>query len=226
VLICIDPFRDANTGEENSNDDMRMVMHHVRAIRDVTGAAVLLVHHLSKPPGNAKDKNPTTSIFDRFRGAGALRGSWDGALGKEARVKTPNCIKARMEAETRGGRSAGVFGLQLDITDDGHGNAQTAGYAFFRDVDEMMGKDGEGEKGAEVADVRDSARKDILGFLHRIAAKNPNDPGCAAPFIAQGTGLSLRTVQRHLQALERAAFVNHEGRRYFLVEPEDRSETD
>lgn len=47
-LIVIDPWRNHIAGEENSAEDTKKALHIVAQLRDVTGAVVLIPHHLNK----------------------------------------------------------------------------------------------------------------------------------------------------------------------------------
>lgn len=222
-LLCIDPLRDANSGEENSNDDMRAVMHRVRAIRDVLGCAVMLVHHLSKPGAETKGA-AQGSIFDRFRGAGALRGAWDAGIGKDTRQRSPTCIKSRMEVETRGGRGAGVFALQLDITDDDHGNARCAGYAFYRDPADLFGTPTEATKEPTTqGERRDGAKGRLLALLtrelRRDLARGVEPQAWSSAYLAGQVGISKSGVHRYLSELEAEGSVIGTPRGFRATDP-------
>ncbi len=66
VFIVLDPYFDLTTAQENDNSAQRPVVQYVRRLATETGAAVPIVHHVSKPSeGRAR--------IDRVRGASALR---------------------------------------------------------------------------------------------------------------------------------------------------------
>lgn len=208
-LICIDPLRDASSGEENSNDDMRDVMHRIRAIRDVTGAAILINHHLSKP-GDGKGGG-NASIFDRFRGAGAIRGAYDAGIGIDSK-RTPGTIKSKVEVELRGGRGAGVFGLQLDISDDDHGAAVSAGWAHFDDPKDMDDGDARGRQQQD----KDDGKIRVLGVLRREYMRDrkahEEPQGRTCPPIAKELSMAESTVRRWMGELENDGRITKLGR--------------
>lgn len=226
VAIMIDPFRDANSGEENSNDDMRRVMQRVRMIRDMLHTTVILNHHMSKPSAGANGKAPiaAVSLFDRFRGASAIRGAWDGALAKESVQKAPGSIWARYEVETRGGRNAGAFGLKLQLTDDADGNATAAEYDFYRDpqvlIEEAKGQK-EGNPKEEPVDKKVVVLKAIRALHYQHATEEHELPTFSGAEIAAVCRLPDRTVARLLQVLQEERRIVPQGRkwRYSIAQP-------
>lgn len=218
VLICIDPLRDANSGEESSNDDMRIVMHRARAIRDVTGATVLIVHHMSKPE-NAKGA-PTGSIFNRFRGASAIRGAYDGGIAVETKRKDETNIYSKIEVELREGRGAGVFGLHLNVIDDDDGAAKCAGWAHYKDVKVMLGESMEEEENRI-----DRESRGIVAFLReqyeRDVAKRIEPMGTSAPTMSATLKIPDTTLKRRLDDLVREGAVVRAGRGW-IFNPEYR----
>lgn len=219
VAIMIDPFRDANSGEENSNDDMRRVMQRVRMIRDMLRTTVILNHHMSKPGASANGKAPiaAVSLFDRFRGASAIRGAWDGALAKESVQKSPGSIWARYEVETRGGRNAGAFGLKLQLTDDAEGNATAAEYDFYRDpqvlIEESKGQKEGGEK-EKPEDKKVVVLKAIRALHYAHATEEQERPAFTTAQITDTCRLPDRTVQRLIQLLAAEHRIVPEGRKW------------
>lgn len=209
-LICIDPLRDANSGEESSNDDMRTVMHKVRAIREVTGATVLIVHHMSKPEGSKNGAPAAGSIFNRFRGASALRGAYDGGIAVETRQKDETNIRSKIEVEIREGRGAGLFGLHLNVIDDDYGAATVAGWAFYKDLKAMMGD------GPEHMTREDRDRRAVLEHLRMLWRRDDRagvEPvTTSSPPIAQALSIPEATVKRRLDDLVSEGRVSKVGR--------------
>lgn len=219
VLICIDPLRDANSGEENSNDDMRRVMHRARALRDVTGATILIVHHMSKPAKESRN-DQRGSLFHRFRGASAIRGAYDGGIAVEGLFKAESTIKAKIEVELRAGRGAGVFGLHLDIQDDDEGAANVAGWAFHRDPQAMMNEGG-GEDGDGLR-ARGRQLIDVMRVHYAIDKKHGRGMRkWTKPQLSDATGMSTSTTQRELDALEAAGRIAKDGRGWVYVDQDE-----
>jgi hypothetical protein len=147
VLICIDPLRNAFEGEE-TNELLSTVMKRIGAMRDLTGAAFLIVHHLTKGTGDdsKRGKNADVgNIFDRFRGGGSLRGAWDAGIGFETLYRGKDGIKSKVEVELRQGQGAGIFGLDVEFRDDQWGDAVFTKWTHFDDPKEMMQESTEGE---------------------------------------------------------------------------------
>lgn len=110
-LVIIDTLgRSMDGGDENSNSDMNRVATAMDAIRDATGAAVLLVHHTGNETPRRKKNGAETP--QRARGASALRGM----VGTSIHL-------------TRGGQSGAGFadGSEITLTCQ----AQTRGNTFW-----------------------------------------------------------------------------------------------
>lgn len=201
-LVGIDPLRDANTGKENDNDDARVIMHNVRAMRRVARTGVLMQHHMAKP---GEQRGKVEDIFDTFRGASAIRGAWDGGIAKRVKTKTPTSITSVISVETKGSAAAGTFGLNLDITDDNDGHAMSAGWAFYRDPSELDPPP-KGGKATTQAERKDGAKAATLSWLAKAYAQdiagNRAPRTWTAPFIAEQLGRKDRTATwRHLKEL-------------------------
>ena len=69
-LVIFDPFVFGHTADENSTSEMAVVMQHLRHIA-ATGAAVVIVHHVSKAEGSG------------YRGSSSIRGACDLAVVQE-----------------------------------------------------------------------------------------------------------------------------------------------
>jgi RecA-family ATPase len=123
-LIVFDPFRNLHHGDENDSADIIQVMENLRHIRDVTGAAVLVIHHTRKPSANDK-ANPGMAL----RGSGAIFGAVDGLIamssildiGADAADTITNNVFVRVKA----GREQRPFSVSLSIKDGFDGRAET-----------------------------------------------------------------------------------------------------
>lgn len=87
-LIVVDPLRYAHAGKENDSDDMMPVMRKLRALA-VTGAAVLILHHVSRNEGS------------NGRGSSVIQGACDirfvqGMDDKDPSLLTLKCGKTRL----------------------------------------------------------------------------------------------------------------------------------
>lgn len=177
ALICIDPLADAHSVEsENDNAGMRRVMGGPRILRDILGCSVLIVHHLTKSPGDKRDAT-VDGIFNRFRGGGSIRGAYDVGIAYDVVSKAPGCIKTHIDVETRSGRPPGPFGLQLDIVDGVDHHAERATWSFWRDRSEMTA--------SAAGEVAGDARR-VLGALRsewleaRLAEREPTPMSASA----------------------------------------------
>jgi hypothetical protein len=75
-FIVLDNLRRLAEGDENSSADMTPAMEGIEHIKDETGAAVLLLHHVGKSPGRSN------SVY-ASRGSTAIPGFVDYQLGVE-----------------------------------------------------------------------------------------------------------------------------------------------
>ena len=123
-LICFDPFRNLHYGDENDSAAIIQVMDNLRLIRDVTGSAVLVVHHTRKP--SASDKaNPGYAI----RGSGAIFGAVDGLISMmsvDNSERDTDSIVNNIYVRVKGGREASPFSASLTIKDGFDGRASKA----------------------------------------------------------------------------------------------------
>lgn len=130
-IVCLDPLRDVHTAEENSSSEMAPVMANLRALRSILGCSIVFVHHAAKSGGDKSGRRPGQMA----RGSSVIHASVDGgfymSLGKGASECTwPNTVLV----ETKTGRSAGLFGLTLDVEDDENGEARVARWTFSREA--------------------------------------------------------------------------------------------
>ena len=128
-LLCLDPLRDLHTGDENDNTAMSEVIQNLRRIRELTGAAVMFVHHASKLSGDSAKRSPG----QRMRGASAIHGKVDfGMYMVGLETDYENHWTGSAVVEIRDGKGAGVFDLDLSLTDDEHGEAVGADWRVTR----------------------------------------------------------------------------------------------
>ena len=128
-LIVFDPFRNLHYGDENDSADIIQVMENLRHIRDVTGAAVLVIHHTRKP--SASDKaNPGMAL----RGSGAIFGAVDGLIAMSSILDiatdsgygSEDTIMNNVFVRVKAGREQKPFSVSLSIKDGFDGRAETA----------------------------------------------------------------------------------------------------
>jgi hypothetical protein len=140
ALVVLDPLRDLHTGAEDKADDMARITAALRTLRAVLDCAVLFVHHAGKASETQKGRRGG----QRMRGSSALHGAIDAGLHlyeptnavDDARRTTT--MGASVESEVKAGRSAGAFGLSVEIIDseaafDGDvGECERATFTFSR----------------------------------------------------------------------------------------------
>lgn len=140
ALVVLDPLRDLHTGAEDKADDMARITAALRTLRAVLDCAVLFVHHAGKASETQKGRRGG----QRMRGSSALHGAIDAGLHlyeptnavDDARRTTT--MGASVESEVKAGRSAGAFGLSVEIVDseaafDGDvGECERATFTFSR----------------------------------------------------------------------------------------------
>jgi hypothetical protein len=85
ALIVLDTLSRLTVANQNDNTEMERVMANARTICEVTGAAVLLLHHNSKPT----EFNDGTD----FRGASSALGALDSWLNLSAHKRTKEVIR-------------------------------------------------------------------------------------------------------------------------------------
>ena len=121
-LIVFDPFRNLHYGDENNSGDIIKVMENLRAVRDITGAAILVIHHTRKPSASDKN-NPGFAI----RGSGAIFGAVDGliALSNVEDIEDDS-ITNNVFIRVKAGKEAKPFSTSLSILDGPNGRARVA----------------------------------------------------------------------------------------------------
>jgi hypothetical protein len=130
-LLVLDPLRDVHSGEEDKSDSMREVMRRLRLLGELLGCTVLVVHHAGKP----SEANAKRGGGQRLRGSGSIHGSIDsGIYLLDCDGDGVGRFKNTVESEIKGARSAGIFTLTLQITDDDSGEAVRAVWSFMREA--------------------------------------------------------------------------------------------
>jgi RecA-family ATPase len=112
-LVIIDPFRNAHGLDENDSNSVRQLTDNIRDLRDITGASILITHHLRKMSKQDKE-NPGFAL----RGSGAIYGAVDGLITladepKTASAEWLNHVKIRIKA----GKEPDPFLLTLEVSD-------------------------------------------------------------------------------------------------------------
>jgi hypothetical protein len=129
-LLVLDPMRDLHTGEENGSDSMSDVMRRLRALGEILGCAVIVVHHMAKP----SETNGRRGGGQKLRGNGAIHGSLDaGIYFVDSDKNGEDEWTAEIESELKGARSAGFFNLTLKVDDDERGEATRAVWTYERE---------------------------------------------------------------------------------------------
>ncbi|QDP58240.1 MAG: hypothetical protein Unbinned1446contig1004_27 [Prokaryotic dsDNA virus sp.] len=121
-LLVFDPFRNLHFDDENDSAKIIKIMENLRNIRDITGAAVLVIHHTRKPASTDK-ANPGFTI----RGSGAIFGAVDGLISMSS-INDINAegITNNVFVRVKGGREAKPFSVGLHIIDGSDGRARLA----------------------------------------------------------------------------------------------------
>lgn len=121
-MLVFDPFRNLHFGDENDSANIIRVMENLRSIRDITGAAILVIHHTRKPASTDKG-NPGFTI----RGSGAIFGAVDGLIAMSSvHENEGEAITNNVFIRVKGGREAKPFSTSLHIMDGQDGRARLA----------------------------------------------------------------------------------------------------
>ncbi len=75
-LVVLDTLRSMHSGDENDATWMAFILGNLRLIQDMTGAAIMILHHHNKPT-----KENSGSLSYRVRGSTAILGALDGLIG-------------------------------------------------------------------------------------------------------------------------------------------------
>lgn len=220
AIVLLDPLRDLIGGaEENSASEMSAVLHAFRAIRNITGATVLFVHHSGKSSADTKGRRGG----QKLRGSSAIHGALDCGLylsDTKGNLQTnwKNCV----QAEIKGLRGAGIFGLELDVVDDADDAAVTAGWRYYSEVSDM-----EPPSEAGGSPAVESGPTRALAILRReyesAKAKDREVRPMSSSSLAEALRTSKTTVGRWLKQLtdERYLDVHTTGFTYREI-PEQR----
>ncbi len=120
AMIVLDPMRDLHLADEDSSKDMADILGRLRALRDITGATVLFVHHSAKASGDVAKRRSG----QKMRGSSAIHGAIDFGL-YLGNVETDGQSNwtTTVECEIKAAQGAGLFKLDLHVEDDDHGEA-------------------------------------------------------------------------------------------------------
>jgi hypothetical protein len=130
VLVVIDPLRDIHRVNEDSSTEMADILARLRALRDLTGAAIAVTHHAAK---SSKDSSGRRG-GQKLRGSSAIHGALDFGFYILDVEAEPTEWKTTIETEIRAGQSAGTFSLTLKVTDNSDGEAVKADWTFSRAI--------------------------------------------------------------------------------------------
>jgi len=142
-LIVVDSFRQAHTKDENDSGQMGEVMAHFKAITAATGAAVLVLHHATKP--NAAGESSA-------RGSGEILASADCEIALHP--ATPK-LKARAQwRKIRGWKLAdGDETIEFSVVDPCKGRTEVLGSGGDRAPDPELTPEGDTGAAADAAEL-------------------------------------------------------------------------
>lgn len=208
AIVMIDPMRD-NIGdaEENDSAEMSKVMHNLRIIRNITGCAVMLVHHA----GKASKDSAGRRAGQKLRGSSAIHGALDcGLYLQDTHGNMQTNWKNTVAVEVKSARGAGIFGLELDVVDDEEGAAKVAGWHHYKDPDDMDPPDEDAPK-----KPRDDGEGRMLSILrdewHRAKTANREAQGITTKTIAETMGRAQGSVRKWAASLIEKGAVAHSG---------------
>lgn len=221
-LVSLDPLRDIHSGEEDKSDAMSVVMRHARAVGEVLGAGVLLVHHMGKPSESGNKR----SGGQKMRGSGAIHGSVDsGIYIHDTKGDGIKRFSSKVESQVKHGRSAGFFDLTLTIEDDADGRATKAVWVYTKGKAEEKEPDDEADKLAD-ADMDSRVLAALAGGLHSYSITKLHSilGGRKPPITASLTRLEERKLAHQCAYDEEGRFVKSENlRKWKLGAESDRS---
>lgn len=135
-LLVLDPLRDISSAAENESDEMAPVMKRLRLVGELLGCTVAVCHHAGKPTADNAKRRPG----QKLRGSSAIYGSIDSGIYFGIRGGDGvSRFDLEVDVEIKGARSAGHFGLSLEITDDADGGAVRADWTVSHGVAKKPG---------------------------------------------------------------------------------------
>lgn len=209
VIVTVDPLRNVIGGaEEDSASEMAPILQMCRAVAVVADVTLLLVHHA----GKSNEKTKARRGGQNLRGSSSIHGALDfGLYLSDLRTDGQTYWQSKVESEVKSARSAGLFGLELDIEDDEHGTATCARWTFHRDQKTMPSFDDAMRiRGHDLGDPTKAVTMDrthalVLGLLRDEASADQLIGRLPRPWsaseIAARTSLHVRHVQRDLADL-------------------------
>lgn len=197
ALLVLDPLRDLHGADENDSTGMAEVMGMMRALRDVLGCAVLFVHHSAKASPETSDRRPG----QRMRGSSAIHGAVDaGIYLSDLETDGQTYWQTTVTSEVKAARSAGTFGLRLEVEDDGDNGAVLARWTVAR---EAPAENRRAERDASAAADRLGLERKVLGVL-RAAQGSPRSTKDIRAAV-QGREALVAEALASLEAAGRAA---------------------
>lgn len=162
-LLVLDPLRDISSAAENDSDEMRGVMRNLRLLGELLGCVVLFVHHAIK----AGVDNKTRSPGQRSRGSSAIHGATDSGFYLTAlEGDGQQHFELGATSEIKGAKSAGYFGITLDIADDDNREAVRAVWSVDREKTKGKARPkGPARPTAETDDAK------MLAFVRNLASR-------------------------------------------------------
>lgn len=159
-LVVLDPLRDISSAAEDKSDEMAPVMKRLRLIGELLGCTVAIAHHAGKQTKDNEKRRPG----QRLRGSGAIHGSTDSGIYFGLREGGDNVTRFELEmnVEIKGARSAGNFGLVLELEDDKTGAAVKA---TWRVTDGVTPKPGRPKAKDQESDIK------ALRFVRELAVQ-------------------------------------------------------
>lgn len=221
--LILDPFRDLHTADENDSTAMAVIMHRLRALRDILGCTVLFVHHSIKSGVGTNGRRQG----QKMRGSGAIHGAVDGGiylydLDTDGQKYWTN----KVNVEVKAARGAGNFTLRLDVRDDANGEAEHA--AWKREESAAPSVMNEKQLGA-----RDKVLKVLKAALVKVYPHPPKGLGLGK--LAELTKRRDDEVKYVLRGLEGQGLVrnldptnprNPKGGWVYVWQPEDEGAID
>lgn len=160
-LLILDPLRDVHSGEEDKSDSMRDVMRRIRLLGELLDCTVAVSHHVPKQNKDTASRRPGQNL----RGSSAIHGSIDSGLYIHPGEGdgTAN-FTAGVVSQVKNARSAGAFGLELDITDDANGEATSVRWVHSSESHAHGAESAKSVKHREDDDL-------VFGFIRDLAIK-------------------------------------------------------
>jgi DNA-binding transcriptional ArsR family regulator len=184
LFIFIDTVaRNFGGGDENSTQDMNVFIKHVDYIREELNAGILLVHHTGKDPTKGG------------RGSSALLGALDVEMVSirpaESDYTTLKCNKQKDDEE--------FAPIALGVKKMGESLVLTTA----KETSILQRKPGQAK--------RPKLKATVWAILQALMATKANGEDAVAGNLCEDLGISIRTLERHVEWLERHQIVAVSG---------------